>query len=258
MPSKQVVSTLRRWGAVILLLRVVNSLVVGTHFTPDEYWQGPEIAHSMVFGYGHRCVCCRPPDRWKIRGTHLLLCGIRTWEWLPGARIRGFAHPAIYACIYAILQALVRACGVWRFHALWGLLTAFFTQGVDTGFSCWAGPRVLHGLLLGAQDCAVLVLAATLFGDRAGRYALLAHATSWFVAYCGVRTYSNCVEAFLCTLCLAVWPWGRVYTNVSRARLSVCIALAAVSVVMRPTAALLWGPLFAHYLWYEALWCTKH
>ena len=146
-------------------------------------------------------------------------------------------------------------CGA---STLCGDFSLHFTQGVDTGFSCWAGPRVLHGLLLGAQDCAVLVLASTLFGDRAGRYALLAHATSWFVAYCGVRTYSNCVEAFLCTLCLAVWPWGRVYTNVSRARLSVCIALAAVSVVMRPTAALLWAPLFAHYLWYEALWCTKH
>ena len=45
---------LRTWFPVLLLFRVANSLCVRTYFTPDEYWQGPEVAHGMVFGYGHR------------------------------------------------------------------------------------------------------------------------------------------------------------------------------------------------------------
>lgn len=51
----------------LLALRVVGSLLVGTYFNPDEYWQGPEVAHRMVFGYGFKyagtactlvCQCC--------------------------------------------------------------------------------------------------------------------------------------------------------------------------------------------------------
>lgn len=37
----------------LLVLRVLNSLVVRTFFNPDEYWQGPEVAHHMVWGVGH-------------------------------------------------------------------------------------------------------------------------------------------------------------------------------------------------------------
>ena len=36
----------------LLLLRVANALVVKTYFNPDEFWQGPEVAHRLAFGYG--------------------------------------------------------------------------------------------------------------------------------------------------------------------------------------------------------------
>ena len=42
-----------RWLFVTLLsLRLANSLIVRTYFSPDEYWQGPEVAHRLVFGTG--------------------------------------------------------------------------------------------------------------------------------------------------------------------------------------------------------------
>lgn len=37
-----------------LCLRLLNGLLIRTAFAPDEYWQGPEVAHRMVFGW----VCC--------------------------------------------------------------------------------------------------------------------------------------------------------------------------------------------------------
>ncbi len=36
---------------VCLLFRLCNALLVRTYFDPDEFWQGPEIAHYMAFGY---------------------------------------------------------------------------------------------------------------------------------------------------------------------------------------------------------------
>lgn len=43
----------RAFWAAVLAFRAWNALFVRTSFNPDEYWQGPEVAHSLVFGYGH-------------------------------------------------------------------------------------------------------------------------------------------------------------------------------------------------------------
>ena len=39
--------------ALCAAFRVVNALLVRTYFNADEYWQSLEVAHRMVFGYGH-------------------------------------------------------------------------------------------------------------------------------------------------------------------------------------------------------------
>lgn len=53
--------------------------IVQTWFVPDEYWQTVEVAHRMVFGYGHL-----------------------TWEWAQG--IRSYIYPAFLATIFIILK----------------------------------------------------------------------------------------------------------------------------------------------------------
>jgi hypothetical protein len=58
--------------SVAMLLRAINVFMVGTYFVPDEYWQGQEVAHRMIYGQGHL-----------------------TWEW--NQRLRGALHPAILA-----------------------------------------------------------------------------------------------------------------------------------------------------------------
>ena len=57
-----------------LAFRAANALLVRTAFVPDEYWQSLEVAHDLVFGYGHR-----------------------TWEWAPETALRSFAHPVLFA-----------------------------------------------------------------------------------------------------------------------------------------------------------------
>ena len=42
----------RRVVACLVVFRVLNALCAQTYFVPDEYWQGPEVAHRLVFGYG--------------------------------------------------------------------------------------------------------------------------------------------------------------------------------------------------------------
>ena len=54
--------------ALIVAFRVLNALCVQTYFVPDEYWQGPEVAHRLVFGYGLP-VSLPPPAPHAARRT---------------------------------------------------------------------------------------------------------------------------------------------------------------------------------------------
>lgn len=59
--------------------RFLNAYLTRTYDNPDEYWQGQEVAHNIVFGYGYL-----------------------TWEWRE--KIRSFAHPMVLAFIYKMIQ----------------------------------------------------------------------------------------------------------------------------------------------------------
>ena len=73
---------LRTVFAACVLFRVVNALCVRTFFSADEYWQSVEVAHKLVFGYGHL-----------------------TWEWTHG--LRGYLHPLDFPEIpYKIAQTI--------------------------------------------------------------------------------------------------------------------------------------------------------
>lgn len=71
---------------VILLavsVRVFIALATQTFFQPDEYYQSLEVAHHLVFGYGHL-----------------------TWEWLTPKPIRSILYPLLNVPIYLLLQSL--------------------------------------------------------------------------------------------------------------------------------------------------------
>ncbi|WCJ32280.1 GPI mannosyltransferase 3 [Euphorbia peplus] len=73
-------STLNIFG-LCLAFRIANSLLIQTYFNPDEHWQSLEVAHRVVFGYGHL-----------------------TWEWKKG--IRSYLHPMVFASLFKFLALL--------------------------------------------------------------------------------------------------------------------------------------------------------
>ncbi|KAG1361552.1 GPI mannosyltransferase 3 [Cocos nucifera] len=79
--ASAVFSSGRRVWALSLAFRAANSLLVQTYFNPDEHWQSLEVAHRIVFGYGHL-----------------------TWEWKRG--IRSYLHPLVFALLYKIMAFL--------------------------------------------------------------------------------------------------------------------------------------------------------
>nr|XP_061796420.1 GPI mannosyltransferase 3-like [Nerophis lumbriciformis] len=91
-----------------VIFRMVNCFLVQSSFVPDEYWQSVEVAHHMVFNYGHL-----------------------TWEWKEG--IRGYSYPLCFAVIYKILHwihcdsayLLESGLSIWLPRVLHALVTAF-------------------------------------------------------------------------------------------------------------------------------------
>lgn len=68
-----------------LILRTLFCFLVvyGSVLTPDELFQGPEVAHRLAFGYG-----------------------FLTFDWLPGTQIRSAIYPAVFAIPYKLLELL--------------------------------------------------------------------------------------------------------------------------------------------------------
>ena len=181
--------------ACCLVFRAVNAVVVRTFFNADEFWQGPEIAHKIVYGYGHA-----------------------TWEWR--AKLRGYAHPLIYALVYKLGDAV-------------GARSDWFVRHA---------PRATHAALSGTHDVGCYRLALRWHGDACARAVIALRFLNWFVFYCETRSFSNCVEACATTWALTFWPLGTTLGTGAggRRRRFKALVLAALACVMRPTSGVLW------------------
>ncbi|PRW18326.1 GPI mannosyltransferase 3 [Chlorella sorokiniana] len=119
---------MRRPLLAALTVRVACALAIATAFAPDEYWQSLEVAHRLVFGYGHL-----------------------TWEWAAG--LRSYAHPLLFAAPYALLRVL-RLDSAWALVRLPLLLQALAAAATDAYVAKLAGllggPQVA-GWCLGCQ-----------------------------------------------------------------------------------------------------------
>ncbi|CCM00013.1 uncharacterized protein FIBRA_02039 [Fibroporia radiculosa] len=68
---------------IALAVRVGIALITCTFFQPDEYFQSLEVAHHLVFGFGHL-----------------------TWEWLSSTPIRSIVYPGLNVPVYWVLKVL--------------------------------------------------------------------------------------------------------------------------------------------------------
>ncbi|XP_076462738.1 GPI alpha-1,2-mannosyltransferase 3-like [Babylonia areolata] len=148
--------------------------------------------------------------------------GYLTWEWRVG--IRSYAYPLLLASLYKLLAVL----------------------GLDYRGLLIRGPRLLQGVVASVGDMYLYWLSGRLAGREVAQWTLLCQLLSWFTAYCCTRTLSNGVETTLVTAALYYFPWPGATQSGRDVRWFV--ALAAMSVVVRPTAAVLWVLLAAWHL----------
>uniref|UniRef100_A0A0M3IUV6 Mannosyltransferase n=1 Tax=Ascaris lumbricoides TaxID=6252 RepID=A0A0M3IUV6_ASCLU len=89
-----------------------------------------------------------------------------------------------------------------------------------------------------------LKIAKHILSPLEARYALFSYVTCWFVWYCAPRTLSNSLETALSLIALRWYPFG----SVDR-RCWPYMTIGAVTILIRPTAILLWVPLgFWHFM----------
>jgi phosphatidylinositol glycan class B len=176
----------------LLVIRILEALFLRTSFNPDEHWQANEVAYHLIF---------KDPK------------ALLTWEWLPPAEIRGWAHPFVFAALYKILAI----------------------SGLDSRWMIAWGPRILQSVFAASCDLAVGILG----GSKAQHLQLL----NWFMAFCLTRTYSNSLECVLFTWSLVAYLRWRSSFH--------AFLIAGLTLLMRPTAAVLYVPLGIHHLFFR-------
>jgi phosphatidylinositol glycan class B len=108
---------------LVILFRLANASLVWTQFDPDEFWQAHEVAHKLVFGYGHL-----------------------TWEWTHA--IRSHVHVLPFALTMAGLRLLRLAWAPRAVQAvaaalddicLFDFTSAYFNSSFAGHFAlCWS------------------------------------------------------------------------------------------------------------------------
>ncbi|XP_067678293.1 GPI mannosyltransferase 3-like [Haliotis asinina] len=139
--------------------------------------------------------------------------GHLTWEWQEG--IRGYTYPLSFALLYKFLHIF----------------------GLDNRVLLIKLPRMLQGVMAACGDLYLYRLSRLLCDRPTAQWTLLCQTLSWFTLYCSTRTLTNSTEAVLVTMALYYYPWPK---SPQTSSLSKFLVLAALSVIVRPTAAILW------------------
>ncbi|EPS43098.1 hypothetical protein H072_2867 [Dactylellina haptotyla CBS 200.50] len=192
---------------LVLGIRLLNALTVATFFQPDEYFQSLELAAD-----------------WRRS------LGYVTWEWKHG--LRSTLYPRIFHFVYYIVDSASEKLNL---------------SPATNAELLVVGPKVIGAITAAVGDVYTGLLAKKIWGEQAGRYALLFSVCSAWNWYCSTRTFSNCLETTLTIVGMTYWPWK----HYSSSDLFLASIFAAVSFTVRPTNGLIsWaiGPLLLQRL----------
>ena len=162
-----------------------------------------------------------PDEVWQLHEVAHRLAfgsGSLTWEWVHGLR----SH--VHVVPFALCMKLLEVCGL------------------DSAASVAHAPRLLQAGIAACNDVCLWKLADAMFGPGSGAMAVGASLSSWFVWYCGVRTYTSSAEAPIVAAALVALTRRPAFAS-SAARWVPAAALGALAVAVRPTALLLLLPL---------------
>lgn len=189
---------------VLIVYRCICALLQQTAFAPDEFWQGPEVAHRLVFGYGHV-----------------------TWEWVVG--IRSYVHPLMYAVVYQLLR--------WAGMDGWRWVMVKGPQMVHVMLTVWADISVykITRVYLEDEGVAVLALVCQLL-NWFGSYCLVRtfsnSVEACLTAY-ALYAYATCLKN-------GKKQGSRVAHDTARYTVY-WVFCAALCVVLRPASGVFWG-----------------
>lgn len=219
---------------LIFTCRIFFSVLTWTYAAPDEFWQGPEIAHSFVFG-----------------------SGFQTWEWMPNYALRSYLHPVLIALFaYGPVAVLENVLSHIYAHSLWVSLHIILP-------ALWLTPRLLAAVSASICDVATYSLALKLFGEDTAILALLVQLSSTLMIFSSGRSFSNGLEATFTTCALLFWRKmiDRLVMGSAESEKAALIpfssavyfasiagALAGISFAIRPTSLIIW-----FFLWLLAL-----
>ncbi|KAL4236615.1 hypothetical protein ACF0H5_004999 [Mactra antiquata] len=158
-----------------------------------------------------------PDEYWQsIEVSHNMVFGYGhlTWEWRNG--LRGYLYPSIFAVFY-------------KFFAIFGL---------DSRLLLIKLPRLIQAIIAAFGDLYLYKLSCLLTDRATAQWSLFCQTVSWFMLYCSTRTLTNSTETVLVTAALYYFPWPSKHTASNSPRKF--LSLAALSVIIRPTAAVIW------------------
>ncbi|XP_012947012.1 GPI mannosyltransferase 3 [Aplysia californica] len=158
-----------------------------------------------------------PDEYWQsLEVAHKMVFGYgyMTWEWREG--LRGYSYPLVFATLYKILYFL----------------------GIDSRVMLIKAPRLVQAVIAAYGDLHLYKLSSRLSGRATAQWSLLCQLLSWFTIYCCTRTLSNSTETALIVGALSYFPWPDSASK--RNDVYKFLILAALSVIVRPTAALIW------------------
>ncbi|GMR53693.1 hypothetical protein PMAYCL1PPCAC_23888, partial [Pristionchus mayeri] len=152
--------------------------------------------------------------------------GHLSWEWTRGLR------SPLHALILSIPLYMIK-------------MISF-----DTPFTVFYLPRLLHSTLFLLSDIAFSSLTYRFLPTQKARNIVLCmYASNWFINYCSPRTLGNSLETCFTLLSLTQYPFTSRECSSKCKSVPLCIFLATLSIILRPTSALLWIVLGLRLLW---------
>ncbi|KAK0525777.1 glycosylphosphatidylinositol anchor biosynthesis [Tilletia horrida] len=201
--------------SVLLLIRLLNAACAQTYFQPDEFWQSLEVAHRIVFGYGHLTWEWRD-GRATSPSSSLLSSDDSGWDAvMAGSPVRSIAYPAVFVPVYWALKVLA----------------------LDDTFLLTLLPRLLQGVFAAVGDWYAFRLARRCASERVAWIFLVLTYTSPYALHTATRTFSNSLETTLTAAALHYWP-----TSPRGGKFDLRASLLPISLafMIRPTSAVLW------------------
>ncbi|XP_052776100.1 GPI mannosyltransferase 3-like [Mya arenaria] len=158
-----------------------------------------------------------PDEFWQsVEVSHRMVFGYGhlTWEWKNG--LRGYLYPSVFAFFYKVFALL----------------------GLDSRQMMIKLPRIIQGIIAATGDLYLYKLSWMLCDRATAQWSLFCQMTNWFMLYSTTRTLTNSTETVLVTAALYYFPWpGKPSSSHSVRRF---LLLASLSIIVRPTAAVIW------------------